>query len=438
MLDSFHTSSASEPYVATFSPLEHAQQEVRQPTLLPPSESDSTGNPHSPISTAGKPAVPPAADQDESSAPAKRKRRAWAPNADDHLIYRMVRLDGSGQDFVAECFGIHQSTVSRIVRRYERWEAHAAARDDGRLDPAERLRSQRWLAAERNEAMLTSCLRLAGEMERCKELSKSVTRYPLRKPNQETEVRNESAVLDRTGMAARFLRLAFRINMEQVKLAEADPAPLPKPLTEEEIDQQEAQAAEERAEIAAVRERCKQNIEDTERSIMDQLQAAQYEAAQARADAAAAREEAEGARRQLEEARCQTSAESRPQTPSGASGGEDAGLRSAGLPDESRLHGEVECDAAPSRREGATGGVTVHKMHNLHTEKGAESAVSAYSSEVCIAPAAEREFAAPSVHGLPNRCLDDDPIVAATCHHDAVGACADSSLPMLARTTAGP
>ena len=348
------------------------------------------------------PQVPPGG-RDLPLAPAKRKRRAWAPNGDDHLIYRVVKLDGSGQDFAAQCFGISQSTVSRIVRRYERWEAHAAAREDGRLDPAERLRSLHWLAFERNEAMVASCLRLAGEVERCKELSKSVTQYPQRYPTAETEVCNESWVLDRVGMAARFLRLAFRINMEQVKLAGAEPPPLPEPLTEEEVAEQEAQAAEERAEIAAVRQRSKQNIEDTERSIMDQLESARYEAKQARQEAAAAREEAEAARqeaetarREAEEARSETTAESRPLTPSGASSGEDAGLGS-----DSKLHGEVECDAAPSRREGATGGVTVHKMHNLHTAGDANLAASAEPAGVYPSPATEEENFGICIHNQP-------------------------------------
>jgi hypothetical protein len=291
----------------------------------------------------------PPSGQDESSARAKRRRRDWAPNADDHLIYRMVKLDGSGQDFVAECFGIHQSTVSRIVRRYERWEAHAAARDGGRLDPAERLRSQRWLAFERNEAMLTSCLRLAGEMDGWKDVSKSVTRHPLNHPTQESDVRTEWSAVDRTGMAARFLRLAFRINMEQVKLAEAEPAPLPEPLTEEEVAEQEAHAAEEHAQIVAVRGRGKQETQATQVSIMDQLEAARYEAAQARRDAAAAREEAKEARRQLVLA--------------GAT---------AGLPSSAGNTSGPDTDAKEQADE-----QSMHKMHNLHPPSDANSDISA-------------------------------------------------------------
>jgi len=281
----------------------------------------------------------------------------------------MVKLDGSGQNFTAECFGISQSTVSRIVRRYERWEAHAAAREDGRLDPAERLRSQRWLAFERNEAMLASCLRLAGEMERCKELSKSVTRHPRSYPSAETEVRNESWVLDRVGMAARFLRLAFRINMEQVKLAGAEPAPLPEPLTEEELAEQEAQAEEERAEIAAVRERSNQNIEATQRSIMDELEVARYQAEQARRDAAAAREEAAAARQEAEAARREA--------------------------DEARLLAPGHWPLSPGSQEPGAGSedvaLVLHKMHNLHTPGDENSGASAEPAGVYAAKATDEE-----------------------------------------------
>jgi len=230
-----------------------------------------------------------------------------------------------------------------------------------------------WLAFERNEAMLASCLRLAGEVERCKELSKSVTHYPQSYPTSETEVRNESWVLDRVGMAARFLRLAFRINMEQVKLAGAEPPPLPEPLTEEEVAEQEAQAAEERAEIAAVRQRSKQNIEDTERSIMDQLESARYEAKQARQEAAAAREEAEEARREAEEARREAEA-----------------TLAQGTGDREQETGD---------REQAK--VTVHKMHNLHTAGDANSDLSTEPARVYASPATAEENFGICMHNQP-------------------------------------
>jgi hypothetical protein len=101
----------------------------------------------------------------------------------------------------------------------------------------------RQLTYERNERILGSCLRMAGDMEFAKDAWKSVTSRPLSRPSAETEIRTESSMLDRSGMAARFLRLAFKINMEQLKLTEREPLePLP-PLTEEENAAYEAESA---------------------------------------------------------------------------------------------------------------------------------------------------------------------------------------------------
>ena len=91
--------------------------------------------------------------------------RSWQPTGDDHLIFQWVKTEGKTQSTVAQMFGINQSTVSRIVQRYERWQSHMKDRENGRLDPRERYRAQRWLTYERNELILASCLRIAGEME---------------------------------------------------------------------------------------------------------------------------------------------------------------------------------------------------------------------------------------------------------------------------------
>ena len=77
-----------------------------------------------------------------SDGKATKKRREWQPEARDHLIYRWVKFDGQTQAHTAADFGISQATVSRIIDRYERWQAHADPREGGRLDPAERLRAQ--------------------------------------------------------------------------------------------------------------------------------------------------------------------------------------------------------------------------------------------------------------------------------------------------------
>ena len=189
-----------------------------------------------------------------SSAPTAEKprsRRPWTPDDNDHLIYHWIKFEGKTQDWVAQAFDIHQSTVSRIIERYERWQAHAKERENGRLDPSERLRAQRWLTFERNERILASCLRIAHEMEGFCDVSQSVTTYNHKDPTRQADVRTVHSVLDRHGIAARFLRLAHRINMEQLKLAEADQPPPARELTDEEFEAEEQQAAADAAEFAA-------------------------------------------------------------------------------------------------------------------------------------------------------------------------------------------
>jgi transposase len=188
-----------------------------------------------------------------TTAASTSSRRPWSPDGNAHLIFQWVKLEGKTQGWVASAFGINQATVSRILQRYERWQAHAREREGGRLDPSERLRAQRWLTFERNELILTSCLRIANEMEGFTDVSKSTVCHPASQPNKEREVRTEHSRIDRSGVAARFLRLAFRINMEQLKLAELDPPPPAAPLSAEELAAEDLQAAADAQELLAAR-----------------------------------------------------------------------------------------------------------------------------------------------------------------------------------------
>jgi hypothetical protein len=155
-----------------------------------------------------------------------------------------VKFEGHTQGEVASMQRLSQPTVSRIIDRYERWQAHADPREGGRLDPAERLRAQRWLTYERNELILGSALRIAKAVEGKTDLWKTVRIEP-GDPyrTDKASVRDETTMIDRTGVAARFLRLAFKVNMEQLVLVEKNPPPLPEPLNEEEIAEEERQDA---------------------------------------------------------------------------------------------------------------------------------------------------------------------------------------------------
>jgi len=59
----------------------------------------------------------PIVGQAEPTGRKTRKRKAWAPNDDDHAIYHWVKVECKSQYFVAELFGISQPTVSRIAGR---------------------------------------------------------------------------------------------------------------------------------------------------------------------------------------------------------------------------------------------------------------------------------------------------------------------------------
>src|SRR6187551_791621 len=103
--------------------------------------------------------------------------RPWTPTNRDRMIYRWIKFEGFKQSWVAQQLDIDQSTVSRVVDRYERWIARGGAIQQGAPSRDERLRAQRWLTYERNEWILTSALRIAGEMEQMSDTSKSTTKH---------------------------------------------------------------------------------------------------------------------------------------------------------------------------------------------------------------------------------------------------------------------
>ena len=188
--------------------------------------------------------------QPTTSTATSSPRRPWSPTCDDHLIYQWVVMQGKTQSEVAGMLKVHQSTISRVIQRYDRWRAHQKPRENGALDHAERLRAQHKLTFERNELIMASCLRIAKDMEGFVDTSRSTISRPLNNYAKEHELRTVNATLDRAGMAARFYRLAFRINMEQLKLAAQAELPPAEPLTDEELAQEAAVAASDAAELA--------------------------------------------------------------------------------------------------------------------------------------------------------------------------------------------
>jgi hypothetical protein len=163
----------------------------------------------------------------------KPASRPWSPTKRDRLIFHWVKFEGHTQSWVAHQFDIDQSTVSRIVDRYQRWIARGGPAQDS-MSHEERIRANQWLTIERNEWILTSALRIAGKMEEAAEGSSTVIARNMAHPSQETEMRSESHTIDRSGIACRYLRLAFQINMVQKKLIAEQPLPALEPLTIED------------------------------------------------------------------------------------------------------------------------------------------------------------------------------------------------------------
>ena len=154
-------------------------------------------------------------------APATRGQEP--PTDQERMIYRRVKFEGEKQTEVARMLSIHQSTVSRAIHKYERWIAAGGQEQETALPREGRLRAQRWLTFERNEWILSAALRIAAEMERQLDTSKSLitSSGPTDSPK---EIRTEHKVIDRSGIAARFLRLAWRINMDQLRQMTNDQA----------------------------------------------------------------------------------------------------------------------------------------------------------------------------------------------------------------------
>ena len=197
-----------------------------------------------------------------------RSRRPWMPDAFHLEIFERVRMLGEKQQAIALSLGINQSTVSRIVARVERWQSRATPQQAGRLTHGERLRAQTLLTFERNELLIASCLRMAARMESTGNYVHTTTRHQNPAEREKITLRDEQ--LDSGGVAARFLRLAFRINMEQLKLARADELPPLEPLSAEELAEEEQGAQAAAAELHAALAQFRETFDENHRRAMEE------------------------------------------------------------------------------------------------------------------------------------------------------------------------
>jgi hypothetical protein len=358
----------------------------------------------------------------EGPRPRTKRRRAWAPQADDHQIYQWIRFEGKNQHWVAWQMSVSQATVSRVIQRYERWKAHAEPRDGGELDPAERARAQRWLTYERNEIVIASALRLAGELEGFTDISKSVTRHPLHNPTQDSEVRRENGMIDRSGLVSRFLRIVHRVNMDQQKFVEQEPLPGPEPLSDEALAHEAAQAAEDRAEKQrneGAREAHDNQCKRKDLEVLGDAEALAQFDEQCAAEAAerAARRAAEEAAEQAAEAEEDGEEEEAEEEDSlrlTVVGGEeeDSACRAEPEPAGEAGDGKPACEVAAlpphegsSRQEEPTGppdptsGVFMQKLHKMHNADGENIAVSDYAASSWDKNPLEADFCQPNCTG---------------------------------------
>lgn len=161
--------------------------------------------------------------------------REWTPSQRDQLVFRWVKFEGKAQGWVAEQLGLHQSTVSRMVEKYERWIARGGPGRQGGLTHDERVRAQRWLTYERNEWIIATAMRMAAELELPMDTTKSTISHPAAKPSQESEIRTQHLTIDSRGSVARYLRIVHRVSMDNLKLVELEPLPDLEPLTIEDV-----------------------------------------------------------------------------------------------------------------------------------------------------------------------------------------------------------
>jgi ParB-like chromosome segregation protein Spo0J len=186
--------------------------------------------------------------QSASSPKATRRRRQWSPSDRERLAYRWHKHQGLTQEEVGGRLGVHQTTISRMVRRVESWEARLRQTPEGRL---ELQHARRWSTMDQNDEVIRMCFRQVDELQYGKDYSTSRLHKPAGDPCAPMDVVTENGVRDYSGVIVRFLALAFRVNMQQLRISEMKPlADLPE-LSDEEIDAQIAESEALEAEIAA-------------------------------------------------------------------------------------------------------------------------------------------------------------------------------------------
>jgi hypothetical protein len=213
------------------------------------------------------------------------------------------------------------------------------------------------------------------------------------------EIRLVNRMIERTGMASRFYRLAQRTGKEQLELVELEPAIMPAMLTEEEEIELEAQAAADRAEIRESRG-TKEELERIAKwQLEERVRQAEEEAARAREEAEKARQELEGALRILAETQRELAA-AEEERERGRGGEREREAFGAGLPTSPKgpSEGLDAREAAGDLRSADERGqetrsqqVVELRLHNLHNADAAKNGASANDECLCDAEGPENK-----------------------------------------------
>jgi hypothetical protein len=238
-------------------------------------------------------------------------------------------------------------------------------------------------------------------MEGFTDVSTSVTTHPLHDPAQESQVRRESKVIDRHGLAARFLRIVHRVNMDQQKFVELEPLPKPEPLSQEDIAREAAEAAADREEkrqkleaSEAHNSQCRrkdvQVLGDAEALRQFDEEVAEEAARRAAEHEAerAAEEAAQWAEEKVEDVpRLAVVGSAGPAEPESA---EEGPFRCAGSPQvEPSDTSTTEYSVLSTCEEGSQAQTRaqrsgMHELHKMHISGGEKSAATSVAAEACV------------------------------------------------------
>ena len=95
----------------------------------------------------------------------RRRRREWRPKVREQALYLAVRVQGRTQASVAEDYRVSQSTVSRVLKRFDAWRRLCSDHpDDYATDAGRRAAFEMELCRQRFEEIYRLAMQLAERL----------------------------------------------------------------------------------------------------------------------------------------------------------------------------------------------------------------------------------------------------------------------------------